>query len=266
MARTYRIFHRMWRVKKPLYWGMIPELAGVVAMLVLFGVQQPDLYRTLFWRIGFENGLNSNPNMILYAYANHRALPTIPFVWSQTITNFNVAISIVSLFVLLAKMIGTIMKIYYPIIGVVLNTALIGLYAASVYGQAGPDYADARYPSPVAWYLRKSCDIAKPYNAVNNCYMAKGTFAVTVFMVALYLFNLAIAIWSMLPNPELDMADSDEEDDHVRSTTPTGPTSDKQWEMQPTASGAAGPAGVPFTPRTQAFHTLDRKLPLRYAS
>ncbi|KAK0731527.1 hypothetical protein B0H67DRAFT_76457 [Lasiosphaeris hirsuta] len=251
MARTYKLLHRRWRVKAPLYWGMIPELGAVIACLVLFGLQQPDMYRTLFWKIGYENQLNSSPSMILYAYANHRPLPTIPFVWSQALTNFNVAISIASLFVLLAKMIGTIMKVYYPIIGLVVNIAMTGLYAASVYGQAGPDYADPRYPSPVAWYIRMSCGIAKPYNAEKNCYMAKGTFAATVFMLALYFGNLCLAIWAMLPNKELDMEESDD-DDHV---------TDKNWEMQPTTPGA--PGIVPFTPRTQAFHTLDRKLPLR---
>ncbi len=69
---------------------------------------------------------------------------------------------------------------------------------------------------------------------------------------ALYLFNLGLAIWAMLPNPNLDIEDSDDEEDRVEG---------KQLEMQPTPPRAT-PA-VPFTPRTQAFHTLDRKLPLR---
>lgn len=83
MARTYKILHRRWRVKRPLYWGMIPELGGVIGLLVLFGVQQPDLFRSDFWEIGHELKLNSSPNIILYAYANHRPLPPIPFVWSD---------------------------------------------------------------------------------------------------------------------------------------------------------------------------------------
>ncbi len=63
---------------------MIPELLGTIGMLVLFGMEQPDLFRIQFWQIGFDHQLNSNPNMILYAYANHRPLPDIPFVWSQS--------------------------------------------------------------------------------------------------------------------------------------------------------------------------------------
>jgi hypothetical protein len=79
----YRILHRRWRVRKPMYWLMVAELAGLVPSLVLFGIEQPDLFRTEFWGIGFDLGLNSNPLMILYAYANHRPLPKIPFVWSS---------------------------------------------------------------------------------------------------------------------------------------------------------------------------------------
>ncbi|KAK3393848.1 hypothetical protein B0H63DRAFT_444055 [Podospora didyma] len=252
MARTYRILHRVWRAKRPLYWGMLPELAGTIAMLVLFGLQQPDLYRSKFWQIGFNNQLNSNPAMVLYAYANYEPLPSIPLVWSQTLTNFNVAISIVSLFILLGKMIAVIMKVFYPIIGLFTNLSLTALYAVSVYGQAGPDYADPRYPSSVAWYIRMGCDIAKPYNMVKQCQMAKGTFAATIFMMTLYLCNLGLAAWSMLPNPENDF-DDDSDDDNVGG---------KQWEMQP--QPPMTPRTVPFTPRTLAFNTLDRKLPLRH--
>lgn len=93
------------------------------------------------------------------------------------------AISIVSLFILLAKMIATIMKVYYPIIGTFVGGSLTALYAVSVYGQAGPDYADERYPSPAPWYLSKGCDVAKPYGMVESCHMAQGTFALTVVIL-----------------------------------------------------------------------------------
>jgi hypothetical protein len=71
---------------------------------------------------------------------------------------------------------------------------------------------------------------------------------------ALYLFNLGLAAWAMWPNPELDIPHDDDDDDHVHSK-------EEEVEMQPTPPQAT--AAMPFTPRTQAFHTLDRKLPLR---
>ncbi|KAH6651160.1 hypothetical protein F5144DRAFT_77205 [Chaetomium tenue] len=259
MARTYRILHRPWRARRPLYFVMIPELAGVITLLVLFGVQQPDAFRTLFWRIGYENKLNSNPNMILYAYANYQKIPTIPFVWSRMLTDYNVAISVVSLFILLAKMIATIMKVYYPIFGTIISLGLTALYTVSVYGQAGPDYADPRYPSPTPWHLRKGCKLAEPYGATKTCQMVQGTLGVTVFMLVVYLFQAGLAIWAMLPNKELDMYDSDDEDDGYGRH----PAKNKgvSVQMQPTPP----PEQAPFTPRTQAFHALERKLPLRYS-
>jgi hypothetical protein len=61
----------------------------------------------------------------------------------------------------------------------------------------------------------------------------------------------------MLPNKQLDMEDSDDEDEFGHGAKNKGVA----VEMQPTPPHQQ----VPFTPRTQAFHTLDRKLPLRYS-
>jgi hypothetical protein len=82
--RTYRLFKRPFRAPKTMFWLLIPELLATVGTLVITALEQPDLFRTKFWQIGYDNGLNSDPNMILYAYANHRPLPTLPFVWSST--------------------------------------------------------------------------------------------------------------------------------------------------------------------------------------
>jgi hypothetical protein len=73
-----------WKYPKVLIAFFILELAGTVAALALFGIADPDLYRTALWQVGSDNGFNSSPLEILYAYANYRPLPTIPFVWSQT--------------------------------------------------------------------------------------------------------------------------------------------------------------------------------------
>ncbi len=98
-------------------------------------------------------------------------------------TNFNVAISVVSLFFLLAKLIANIMKLYYPVVAVVVNVALIALYSVSVYGQVGPDYADSRYPAPAAWYFRKGCGLAKPYGKYRACQIAQASLGVTLVML-----------------------------------------------------------------------------------
>jgi hypothetical protein len=74
---------RKWKMPKVLYALFFIELAGTVAALALFGIADPNLFRTALWQIGADNGFNSSPNVILFAYANYRPIPKIPFVWSQ---------------------------------------------------------------------------------------------------------------------------------------------------------------------------------------
>lgn len=59
----------------------------------------------------------------------------------------------------------------------------------------------------------------------------------------------------MWPNKRYDKTDDDEE-----GSQPS-PVNDKDLELQPTSPRMV--PYTPYTPRTQAFHTLDRKLPLR---
>jgi hypothetical protein len=79
-----RFLARKWRHPKVLVSLFVFELAGTVAALTLFGIADPDLFRTALWQVGSDNGFNSSPKQILYAYANYRPIPKTPFVWSQT--------------------------------------------------------------------------------------------------------------------------------------------------------------------------------------
>ncbi|KAH6657853.1 hypothetical protein BKA67DRAFT_200731 [Truncatella angustata] len=256
----YTVLRREWRSMKAMWIVMLAELACTVALLVLFGIAQPDLYRTQLWRAGNDLGFNSSPNILLYAYANHVPLPTIPFVWSSTLTNFNVAISVISLFVLIAKTIGVIMHVWFPVIALFFNVALTALYTTSVYGQMGPDHADPNHPSPIAWYIAKPCTVAANQSVQKSCRTAQGTYAATVIFLAVYVVNLGLNIWTMLPT-EADKSGKDVDTDEESNSSSSGRRNDK-WEMHgipPTPRTAT----MPFTPRTMAFNTLDRKMPTR---
>ncbi|SPJ83942.1 uncharacterized protein FTOL_10458 [Fusarium torulosum] len=261
-SKGYTVFFRKWpRLARKATWWLMPlELIGVVSALVIFGISQPDLYRTDMWQIGWQHDppLNSNPAMILYAYANHRPLPKVALVWTRTFTDFNVAISVISLFFLLAKLTAFIMRCWYPIFATFINVSLVALYTVCVYGTIGPDYADPRYPAPVAWYYRIGCDIAKPYGKYKSCMIAKYSLVIGVYMVALYLCNLGCCIYAMLPNKINDISDEDEEEE---GSTTSEPKERGVWEMHNMKTPSI--RSMPYTPRTQAFHTLDRQLPLR---
>ncbi|KAI1774727.1 hypothetical protein F4818DRAFT_71063 [Hypoxylon cercidicola] len=255
---AYKLLRRQWRSTRAMYFTMIAELLGTVSVLVLFGISQPDLYRTKLWRAGHELGFNSSPNVILYAYANYEAQPTLPFVWSQTITDFNVAISVLSLFLLLSKLIAFIMHVWFPIVAMGINISLTVLYVTSIYGQAGPDYLDPNYPSSVAWYIAKPCSVAANTSIQSSCRMAKGAFAATCIMLGIYLVNMGLTIWALLPNPANDKVDDDDDD----TSSPVALKQGANWQshsIPPTPRTGT----LPYTPRTMAFNTLERKLPLR---
>jgi len=75
------ISHR-WKWPKVIVGLMVLELLDTVACLVFFGIADPDTYLTALWQVGSDNGFNSSPDQILYAYANYRPIPNTPFVWS----------------------------------------------------------------------------------------------------------------------------------------------------------------------------------------
>ncbi|KAL3421857.1 hypothetical protein PVAG01_06013 [Phlyctema vagabunda] len=248
-------FSRRWKWPKVLLTLMAIELAGTVAALALFGIATPNLFRTKLWQVGSDHGFNSSPLQILYAYANYRPLPKTPFVWSSTLTSFNVAISVLSMFVLLLKVVMFSLHIWYPMLSVITNIALTALYAVSVYGQAGPDHSDPDFPSNVAWYISKSCSYASASGNEHYCLLAKGTFATTVIMLAIFVANLGLSIWSLIPSrSEREAAKLDVDD--MQKGSPVSENDGMDWEMKNRSK-------TPFTPRTLAFNTLDRQLPLR---
>lgn len=61
---------------------MALELLVDIAVLTLFGIADPDTYRTKLWQNGYDEGFNSSPNAKVYAFANYRPYET-PLVWSQ---------------------------------------------------------------------------------------------------------------------------------------------------------------------------------------
>jgi len=257
------LLSRKWKYPKVLIVLMILELGGTVAALALFGIASPELFRTKLWQVGSDNGFNSSPSQILYAYANYRPIPKTPFVWSSSLTSFNVAVSVLSMFVLLVKVVMFVMHIWYPLLGTVSNAIITALWIVSVYGQAGPDHSDPKHPSSVAWYISKSCSYAAPSGNTHYCMMAKGTFATTVIMMSIFFFNMVLGIYSLIPTAAM-RASSKLEVDEMQGSPTSDNSSHRDWEMKrvPTATAAQM---QPFTPRTLAFNTLDRQLPLRQA-
>ena len=79
----YRAIPRQWRTPKTMLALFGLELALTVAALALFGIAAPNLYRTKLWKEGSIHGWNSNPNKIIYDYANYRPVH-YPLPWAAS--------------------------------------------------------------------------------------------------------------------------------------------------------------------------------------
>ncbi|KAL1311158.1 hypothetical protein AAFC00_001360 [Neodothiora populina] len=250
------------------------ETPFVVAALTLFAIAQPDTYRKRLWQDGADNGFNSSPNEVLYAYANHtRDKLKLPMVWDQFITDFNVVISVLSFFILVTKAIMFVMGTFLPLLSVVTHVAEVVLYIVSSYGQTGPDTSDPKHPQKGGpWYITKSCSVVHTKSNYGYCVQAKASFAVTLVLVILYAAYLGLAIFSSIPTRAERLAKLSSSDmpvyepEHLSGGRPWG----KQEPAVHLAPMSSKPTD-PYTPRTVAFHTLEggengtngKKLPFR---
>ena len=75
--------NKRWKTPRAWLALIVLEFGFTVAALALFGIATPNLFRTKLWQVGYDNQFNSSPKQVLYAYANHRPIPKIPFVWSH---------------------------------------------------------------------------------------------------------------------------------------------------------------------------------------
>ncbi|KAL8642123.1 MAG: hypothetical protein Q9228_001148 [Teloschistes exilis] len=251
----YAAIPRQWKFPRTILYLFAVELAIEIAALALFGIAQPDLYRTRLWQEGSNHGWNSNPNEIIYAYANYRPI-NVPLPWSQFVTNFNVVIAVLALFLLLCKGIMYICHIFYPLISLVIHAALIALYAVSTHAQAAPDMSDPDHPQPGApWYITKSCGAPVNPKLKGYCQQAKGSFAVAIMLLAIFVVYFALSLYSLLrPARSYSLASGKSGDVESPQQRP--------WEMMqvPATPGTAGGLMSPTTPRTMAFNTLSGKM------
>ena len=110
-------------------------------------------------------------------------LGEIPCLHSRSLTQFNIVISVLSMFLLLAKSTMVVLHVFVPLLSAFLHILLVALYAVSIRDQSAPDMTDSDHPSPgLPWYLSKGCKYAESGN-YGYCMQARASFAVTCIMV-----------------------------------------------------------------------------------
>ena len=80
LRSRYDAIPRTWKATTTIKLLFALELFISIPALAIFGIAQPDLYRTSFWQEGASHGWNSSPETIVYAYANYKPIAT-PLPW-----------------------------------------------------------------------------------------------------------------------------------------------------------------------------------------
>lgn len=281
LSRRYR--PNLW----PMLVLVIIEFCLTVALLALTGIAAPNLYRTRLWQDGANNGFNSSPSAGLYAAANYRPYTT-PKVWSQlyvntrclceggdvltvlSITNYNLVMSVLSMFIMLVKGIMWMLHVLPPIISAIMHAILIVLFTISVVYQASPDTSDPRHPQTgPPWYITKSCSVTYSKSNVGYCMQAKATFAGFTAMLIVFWIIFLLSAWSCIPSKEQKAAYEEKRRQkklrwaHLDEPDPRPRTADTGLRVPETPGYQLGMS--PVTPRTLAFNTLggSKELPLR---
>ncbi|EXJ78158.1 hypothetical protein A1O3_09319 [Capronia epimyces CBS 606.96] len=261
---------RRWKPNKwPFYVLLVVELLLTIALLALFGIAAPNLYRTKLWQDGADNGFNSSPTTGLYAAANYRPYTT-PKVWSQFITDYNVVIAVLSMFIMLVKSIMYMLHVFPPILSAVVHAILIALYTVSVDYQASSDTTDPNHPqNGPPWYITKSCSVTHNKSLVGYCQQAKASFACTCAMLGIFVVYLGFAVWSCFPSKrqreEYAEAKRIKAEKWARFETIEDPvTGETIRAPEPETPGFQGGL-TPMTPRTRTFNILGgtKDLPLQ---
>ncbi|KAL8989301.1 MAG: hypothetical protein Q9177_001785 [Variospora cf. flavescens] len=253
---------RKWKTPRAIIPLFVVELCIEIAALALYGIAQPDLYRTRLWQEGSDHGWNSSPSEIIYAYANYRPIST-PLPWSQFVTSFNVIISVVALFLLLVKGIMYICHIFHPLLSAIIHAALVALFAVSIHAQAASDMSDPDQPQPgPPWYITRGCGAPVRPSLRGYCQQAKASFAVTIMLCVLFAAFLALSLYSLVPSRASSAFSRSSSGKYALSAASEADAEsahERPWEMNqvPATPGTTGGMKSPMTPRTTAFNTLS---------
>ncbi|KAJ5564637.1 hypothetical protein N7513_000879 [Penicillium frequentans] len=275
-------FPKQWRDRKLLFWLFAIEVPITITILTLTGVASHNTYRTLLWEDGYKNGFNSAPNQNLYAAANYEPY-TAPLVWSSFLTNFNLVIGVLSVFLLIVKIPVHFMHLFFPPLATFVHGGCIVVYAFAARYQAGSDMSDPSQPQPGApWYITKSCSVAYSKSDIGFCNQAKALFALCILIILIYFVEFCFSVRScFITRKERDQIIETREDKRVEKEfeeeimkSPYYPTTPGLVPRTPgfppqvaQPPGFGGQGGVyPFTPRHLAFNRLGSEasdLPLR---
>lgn len=131
---------------------------------------------------------------LVRAYREHRPInsSTNIFPLSTSTTNFNLVITVLSLFFLLTKTPMFVMHVFYPPLSILVHGICVLLYSIAAAFQAASDTSDPKHPqNGPPWYITKNCNVASLHTNINYCKQAKATFAIMIVMMFVILLLIS---------------------------------------------------------------------------
>ncbi|KAH7336326.1 hypothetical protein BKA65DRAFT_31956 [Rhexocercosporidium sp. MPI-PUGE-AT-0058] len=162
------------------------EASLVLTTLALFSYGYPSAARDALWEEGGIHHFNSNPKLRIYFYANHLEPPVIPYIWSQSFSDFNLGVAILTLWVFITRCLLRGLKVVNKWTDFFLHCCVMTFWIICLCGQQSPDYSDPEHPSRVPWYLTHSCGVAD-INTQPPCRIAQASFGMTIVAVLFYV-------------------------------------------------------------------------------
>lgn len=160
------------------------EFLIICTTLCLFSYGYPDFIRLSLWEEGGARHFNSDPRLRIYFYANHQEPPAIPYIWSQTFTDFNLSVGILAFWVCLIKLILVWFEVRSRQTELFLQGCALVSWVLCFASQLSRDLSDEEHQSRVPWYLCHSCGVAQPPNKF-ACHLAQATFSFTILSMCL---------------------------------------------------------------------------------
>lgn len=162
---------------------LLAEFTICLATVAIFGSAYPDRYRTRLWENGGAEGWNSDPDGGF----------KVPLIWSQQLTDANLAKAILSATVFLVRTATARFSNPLGHINAVYSAFLCLLWIASVRDQMSSDYSDADHPSARPWYLTRSCSEARDQTRF-ACVAAKSSLFIASTAVLFYGLDTLVEI------------------------------------------------------------------------
>ncbi|KAJ1322859.1 hypothetical protein MN608_11707 [Microdochium nivale] len=176
------------------HWHIVLQALIVIVTFALMCHDFVTGARAELWRAGGKNGWNSDPSLRIYFYANHQEPPEIPLIWSQRLTDSNLAIAGLSLVLTAQRGILAYLCFDWTLFSIASDFLIAYFWYYSMTGQMSPDMTDFEHVSLRPWYLERRC--SEGYAFQNACEIAQAAFAMSIISLTFYILRIAFCVLS----------------------------------------------------------------------